>query len=199
MIKKYFFFILLFFVSTISSQNQKTTYQTLLNKPIRELSSEQRKSVLLCRLNELRAEQNKLHPNKKKLLPLKYNTKLEEACYYFFDHKKKFTESDGKLGEWMHFCDNGDDLFGRFEAVKVPWIKVLGPNPDDNNRFTSVISIGENLGDVTYHTMFEICEAWKNSPGHWIQIISPAHTHVGFGFRNEGDWIIIVTDFAKLE
>lgn len=194
---KYLILISLFHIYDSSATNK--TYKELLNKPLKELTLEQRIEVELMRLNEMRAEYNLEHPKLKKLSPLKYSKKLEESSNYFFSCKKTFLDENKKFGIWMHFCDNGDDVFRRYEAVKIPWILVRGRNPDDNNRMTSVASVGENLGAVSEHTMYDIFEAWKKSPEHWKQIISAVHTHVGFGFKDEGEWVILVQDFAKLE
>jgi uncharacterized protein YkwD len=47
-------------------------------------------------------------------------------------------------------------------------------------------NIGENLG-MGYSTPEEVCQAWKDSPTHYENIMNPKFVKVGFGVAKDPD------------
>jgi len=156
---------------------QDVLYEALLHRGINKITYPQFVSTLLRRLNDFREGENTLHSEwKVKLQPLQYSMELEKACFYFFDSKKNMI--DRKMD---HYDDKGRSPFDRMTKLKIKYLYA-----------------GENIvsfrnGDSVY----EICERWKASPGHWQNIIYKNFTNVGFGFREDKD--AIVNDFARFK
>ena len=203
MIKFKHFSILLLLINTLLLSAQSTSvesYNTLVNKNIGELTLEQIRTTLLHRINEMRDEENRLHPKRKvKLKPLKYSMKLEEACFYYIAHKsadKIFdnTQPNG-LDIWVHWDNDSNGVADRYKILNIKYIPVI--KYDSPQRIGGeLISIGENIV-TTNGSIYQLCEAWKHSPDHWKWMISPIITHVGLGYLK--DFPLLINDFAKFE
>jgi len=184
----------------IEAQTKQIPYKVLLQTPVKVLTFDQLKITMLRRLNEMRAEENRLHPKRMvKLNPFKYSMKLEELGFYYIAHKNPYkifdkTQPNG-LDVWVHWDNDSNGVIDRFRRLNVKYIKVI---KYDSPKRTSgeIISIGENVVS-TNGSINELCNALKKSPGHWRWIKSPVITHVGFGYKN--DFPLIVQEFAKLE
>jgi uncharacterized protein YkwD len=168
------------------------SYQKMLVSEISILTPAQRDSTFLTRFNEIRAEENKQNP-KLKLKPFKYSVELEKAAQYFLDNKTVFLDENDEFKVDSHADDNHDGPLARYNKLKIEYI-LVGCNG------APYLGVGEDLLALPFFgTVYEGCESWRSSPGHWAQIISPINTHVGFAYKKEGNYIIIVADFAKLE
>jgi hypothetical protein len=196
------FYILCFVLSfpiLIKAQSQQIPYKILLETPVKEITFDQIKTTMLRRLNEMRAEETRLHPTRK-LKPLKYSDTLERAAFFFMDHKTKWFKEDGGFDSYCHFDDDNNGVLDRFKLLNIKYAIV-----DDTVRhimdgkviFANRMACGGENVVTTNVSVYEMCEAWKKSPGHWVQIINRHYTHIGIGYRKEHP--VLICDFIKFD
>jgi hypothetical protein len=194
-----YFILILYLPFWIEAQTQQILYKVLLQTPVKELTFDQIKTTMLRKLNEMRAEETRLHPTRK-LKPLKYSDTLERAAFFFMDHKTKWFKEDGGFDTYCHFDDDNNEVIDRFKLLNIKYAIV-----DDTVRHimdgkvifsNRMVCAGENVV-TTNASVSEMCEAWKKSPGHWVHIINRHYTHIGIGYRNEHP--VLICDFIKFE
>lgn len=178
---------LLFLSLGIHSQS----YSTLVHKHISELTVEQVQITMLMRLNEMRAEL--------KLKPLQYNDSLELVAFYLMDHKTKWFKDDGDFEPYCHFDDDNNGIIDRYKLFNIRFEVLKNPKKElANDPYYSPLlpMAGENVAG-TNGSVYQICEAWRKSPGHWVQIIEKDYTHVGIAFRKGHP--VVICDFIMFK
>jgi len=152
---------------------------------------EQVQITMLMRLNEMRAEL--------KLKPLQYNDSLELVAFYLMDHKTKWFKDDGDFEPYCHFDDDNNGIIDRYKLFNIRFEVLKNPKKElANDPYYSPLlpMAGENVAG-TNGSVYQICEAWRKSPGHWVQIIEKDYTHVGIAFRKGHP--VVICDFIMFK
>ncbi len=181
-------FVLLFVV-TVNFSAQ--TYSTLLHKPLLELTVEQVQSTMLMRLNEMRAEL--------KLKPLQYNDSLELVAFYLMDHKTKWFQEDGKFDAYCHFDDDNNGISGRYKLFNIRFeiIKNTEKKLANDMYYSPYKVMAGEIVATTNGSVYQICEAWRKSPGHWVHIVEKDYTHAGIAYRKGHP--VLICDFIMFK
>lgn len=181
-------FVLLFVV-TVNFSAQ--TYSTLLHKPLSELTVEQVQSTMLMRLNEMRAEL--------KLKPLQYNDSLELVAFYLMDHKTKWFQEDGKFDAYCHFDDDNNGISGRYKLFNIRFeiIKNTEKKLANDMYYSPYKVMAGEIVATTNGSVYQICEAWRKSPGHWVHIVEKDYTHAGIAYRKGHP--VLICDFIMFK
>jgi hypothetical protein len=194
-----YFILILYLPFWIEAQTQQILYKVLLQTPVKELTFDQIKTTMLRKLNEMRAEETRLHPTRK-LKPLKYSDTLERAAFFFMDHKTKWFKEDGGFDSYCHFDDENNGVLERYKLLHIKYAIVSDTVRhiiDGKVFFDHWMSCaGENVV-TTNASVYEMCEAWKKSPEHWVHIINRHYTHLGIAYRKEHP--VLICDFIKFD
>lgn len=185
---KVFSLVLLFAVMVnLSAQS----YPTLLHKPLSELTLEQVQRTMLMRLNEMRAEL--------KLKPLQYNDSLELVAFYFMDHKTKWFKEDGKFDRYCHFDDDNNGVIDRYRLFNIQFeiIKNNEKKRTNDIYYSPYKVMAGEIVATTNGSVYQICEAWRKSPRHWVHIIEKDYTHLGIAYRK--DHPVVICDFIMFK
>ena len=176
-----------FVVLSIHSQ----PYSTLLHKPLSELTVEQVQSTMIMRLNEMRAEL--------KLKPLQYNDSLELVAFYLMDHKSKWFQEDGGFDAYCHFDDDNNGIIDRYRLFNIQFevLKNTKKKPANDMYYSPYKVMAGEIVATTNGSVYQICEAWRKSPGHWVHIVEKDYTHAGIAFRKGHP--VVICDFIMFK
>ena len=180
---------LLFIIECLNSA--QTSYPTLLHKPLSELTVEQVQITMLMRLNEMRAELD--------LKPLQYNDSLELVAFYLMDHKTKWFQEDGNFDAYCHFDDDNNGIIDRYKLFNLRFevLKNTEKKLANDMYYSPLLPMAGEIVAGTNGSVYQICESWRKSPGHWVQIIEKHYTHLGIAYRK--DHPVVICDFIMFK
>lgn len=170
---------------------QAQSYSSALHKPLSELTVEQVQVTMLTRLNEMRAEL--------KLRPLQYSDSIEKVAFYFMDHKTKWFKEDGGFDAYCHFDDDNNGIIDRYKLFNIRFEVIKNPKKELANDmyYSPLLPMAGEIVAGTNGSVYQICEAWRKSPGHWVHISEKHYTHIGIAYRK--DFPVLICDFVKFK